>query len=436
MCTKTMYDKFVRCIEKYNMIDKSGVVVAVSGGADSTCLLDLSVKLGVPVYCAHVNHGIRDTAERDEEFVRGLCAEYGVKFFVKRLDIPQISKERKISEELCGREERYKFFFEILQKTNSSAIFTAHNKNDSAESVIFHLARGSGANGLSGISPCRGDGVYRPLVGFTRNEIEAYLKENNIPWVEDETNQTDNYTRNFIRHNIIPGLENINHAVTDAIVKAGTIISADNAFLEKMALELNALKSENGKIIIDKKILTVAPEPLTRRVILKALSMAGIMPSFNDVTAVEELVSKQSGKKHIFPCQKTAQVVYDKIVIGDSVVVPDYEYELQCGGTTYIKETGLTVGLYDSAPEKPYIKIPDRAGSYIARKRRSGDRFTPKGMQGSKTVKKFFIDLKIDENERDCIPLIVNQGQIVSVGMLRAAEDTSKTKSVLYLKIQ
>lgn len=436
MYTETMFDKFVRCIKKYNMPARNGVVIAVSGGADSTCLLDLSVKLGVPVYCAHVNHGIRNTADRDEDFVRGLCEKYGVGFFVKKLDISALSKERKMSEELCGREERYKFFFEIMQKTNSSAIFTAHNKNDSAESVILHLARGSGANGLSGISPNRGDGVCRPLVDFTRNEIESYLNENNIPWVEDETNQTDDYTRNFIRHNIMPQLEKINLSVTDAIVKAGTIISDDNAYLEKLACELDAVKSDNGKIIIDKNILANAPKPLSHRVILKALSMAEITPSFNDVSAVAELLSKQSGKKHIFPCKKTAQVVYDKIVIGDSVMVPDYEYELLRGGETYIKEIGITVGLYESVPEKPYIKIPNLTGTFFARKRRAGDKFVPKGMTGTKTVKKFFIDLKIDENERDYIPVIVNRGEIVSVGMLRAAEDFSKTKSVLYLKIR
>lgn len=201
-------------VNKFSLI-KTGdaVIVALSGGADSVTLLDvlytLKNKYRLKLYCAHLNHGIRgEEADIDEDFCKILCENYKIELFVKRLNIPRLSKERKISEELCGREERYKYFDELSVRLGAK-IATAHTASDNAETLLFNLARGSSIAGASAIPPKRGN-IIRPLIEVTRDEIEEYCTVHGLYYVTDSTNLSDDYTRNRIRHLAVPALREIN----------------------------------------------------------------------------------------------------------------------------------------------------------------------------------------------------------------------------------
>jgi tRNA(Ile)-lysidine synthase len=197
--------------EKHDMLPKGGTILAaVSGGADSMCLLhvliNLSARYDLRIEAAHFNHMLRgDESDRDERFVLGECEKLGVPCHVGRGDVSAYARESGMGTEEAGRKLRYDFFYETAKKIGASRIATAHNGDDNCETVIMNMLRGTGLTGLCGIPPVRGI-VIRPLLTVTRSGIEEYLRENNIPHVEDSTNRSDDYTRNRIRHRVIPAL--------------------------------------------------------------------------------------------------------------------------------------------------------------------------------------------------------------------------------------
>lgn len=218
-----MINTLRQTIQKYNMLSNGdGVIVALSGGADSTALLSAlnSIKeiYDLTIYAAHLNHGIRgEEAERDESFCKILCEKYNTKLFIKKLNITELAARRKISVELCGREERYAFFDELSQKLNAK-IATAHTASDNVETLIFNITRGSSVAGAVGIAPVRGR-IIRPLIEITRAEVEAYCSENALDYVTDSTNLSDDYTRNKIRHGVIPVLRSLNPSLEKAALR-------------------------------------------------------------------------------------------------------------------------------------------------------------------------------------------------------------------------
>ena len=204
MLVKKVYDTVV----KYNMIEKGDkILVGFSGGADSLFLVLLLIELkkiiDFELYAAHLNHGIRgNEATRDENFVFEFCKTNNVKLFTKHINIPEISRIQKISEETAGRNERYKFFNNICKKNGFNKIAVAHNMNDSVETVIHNMIRGASLKGLSGIKPVNGN-VIRPIIEISRDEIENYLFTNNYSFCTDSTNLANIYTRNKIRNVIL-----------------------------------------------------------------------------------------------------------------------------------------------------------------------------------------------------------------------------------------
>ena len=209
-----MNKTFIQTIEKYKLLQNGDkVIVALSGGADSVTLLDMlnSVKeiYNLTIYASHINHGLRgEEADRDENFCKILCKIYNTELFVKKADIKILAKEQKISEELCGRNVRYSYFEELSQNL-SAKIATAHTASDNIETLLFNITRGSSVTGAGAITPKRGN-IIRPLIMLTREDIEQYCEQNNLEYVTDSTNLTDDYTRNKIRHQVIPVLKQIN----------------------------------------------------------------------------------------------------------------------------------------------------------------------------------------------------------------------------------
>lgn len=243
--------KVIGTAEKYKLISGGDrIVVALSGGADSVTLLNvlysIKEKYNLTLYAAHLNHGIRGVeADNDEKFCKILCENYNIEFFVKHIDVPKLCAEQKISAELCGRNERYKFFDELSSKLNAKTA-TAHTASDNAETLLFNLTRGSSLSGASAIPPKRGN-IIRPLIELSRGEVEAYCAAKSLAYVTDSTNLSDDYTRNKIRHNIIPGLKEINPKAEQAMLEFSRDCAEIGGFLEQFAGEiLNSAKEKYG----------------------------------------------------------------------------------------------------------------------------------------------------------------------------------------------
>jgi len=234
-----MEEKIQKTIKQYNMIESGDkIVLGVSGGPDSICMLEILNKLKnelkFDIVVAHVNHMIREEAEEDEKYVLEFCKNRKIECYTKKIDVLELSKMEKISTEEAGRKARYKFFEEILKITNSNKIATAHTANDNAETVLMNIIRGSGMSGLKGIEEKR-DVYIRPLIYTLREEIEKFCEENSLNPRIDKTNMENIYTRNKIRNLLIPFIQKeFNPNIIDGINRLSAIAKQENEYLEKV----------------------------------------------------------------------------------------------------------------------------------------------------------------------------------------------------------
>ena len=222
-----------------------GILAGVSGGADSVCLLflldELKAELGIRLAAFHLNHGLRGAeADRDEAYVKEICGRLGVPLAVAYENVAEYAASRGISGEEAGRILRYEHMKEAAERFSCQKTATAHHRDDSAETVLFNMFRGSGLKGLSGIRPVRGE-VIRPLLCLSRAEIAGYLEERGIPWCEDSTNGENVYTRNRIRNQLLPWVkENINARAPEHILAAAELAAQADAYFAELAEKLLA----------------------------------------------------------------------------------------------------------------------------------------------------------------------------------------------------
>ena len=234
-----MTDKARRDCARLGLLEKGdSVIAALSGGADSVALLHFLISLkeqyDLTIHAAHLNHGIRgEEAQRDESFCKILCEKYNVPFHLRRRDIPALAGARGVSEELCGREERYAFFEELAEPLNAK-IALAHTASDNAETLLFNLSRGASLGGAAAIPQRRGN-IIRPLLSCTRAEIEAYCAANGLEYVTDSSNLSDDYTRNRIRHHVIPVLRELNPELESAMLRFSRDAAEVKAYLTRQA---------------------------------------------------------------------------------------------------------------------------------------------------------------------------------------------------------
>ena len=264
------YSKVIRTIEKYKLLNEGDrLVVGVSGGPDSMCLLEILTRIKkqscqngtfpstqFDFVVAHINHMIREEATEDEEYVKKYCIKNDIQFYAKSIDVHKLANTNKISIEEAGRNVRYQFFDEVLQQVKGNKIAVAHNKNDRVETIIMNELRGCGIQGLKGIEPKR-DKYIRPLIECNRKEIEEYCKENNLEPRIDKTNLENIYTRNKIRNIVIPYIENeFNPNFIETMNRLGNIVIEQEEYIQKQVkkiykeiiLKENIISSENLKI--------------------------------------------------------------------------------------------------------------------------------------------------------------------------------------------
>lgn len=312
-----MLDKVKKTIEKFNLIkDEDKVVVGVSGGPDSICLLNVLHELKYNICVAHINHGLRENAVIDEKFVTDFCECINVPCFVKRVKLKENLSGMTLEE--AGRKVRYDFFHEIMEKENCTKIATAHNSNDNAETVIMNIIRGSGMSGLKGIEPIRDDVIVRPLIECTRKEIEKYCLNKNLNPRHDESNDEAIYTRNKIRLELIPYIEkNINSNVVSNINRMSEIISDEERFIKEqvnISYEACKVKEFDDKLVCNLKEFNKLDNVIKRRLIIKFIIK--VLGNAKDIERVHiedilKLCSNNIGKKYTMP-NKHIKVYVDK----------------------------------------------------------------------------------------------------------------------------
>ena len=295
--------KVERTIRKFHMAEKGErLLVGLSGGADSAALLLCLDELGYDVSACHVNHCIRgEEADRDQHFCERLCEGLGIGIIVRRVDVPAYCRANPVSEEEGARLLRYN----ALQGISADKICTAHNLDDCLETTLFNLARGSGLKGIASIPPVR-ENIIRPLIECSRADIEAYLAERGQDFVTDSTNLLDEYSRNKLRHKVVPVLREINPSLMETFAKTLGFLREDSAFLEK-----TADKAFEESIIEDgfsRKTIRGLDYPLRRRVIMRILAKNDIGISQDKIELIEQLVNnggKASVKSECFAYTKS-----------------------------------------------------------------------------------------------------------------------------------
>lgn len=314
-----MLEKVKSIIKKYNLINEEDkVLIGVSGGPDSITLLNTLYKLGYNICTAHINHGIRENADNDEKFVREFCEERNIPCFVKRVKLKEIESDMTLEE--LGRKIRYDFFDEIMKQENCTKIATAHNANDNAETVLMNIVRGTGMSGLKGIEISRGN-IIRPLLEVTRKEIEEYCEKENLNPCHDESNDEAIYTRNKIRLELIPYIENnINSNVVNNINRMSEIISDEEEYINKqvdISYKDCLIAEEDGRVVCNLKKFNELENTIQKRLIIRLIGK--VLGNVKDIERVHiqdilKLCKNNVGGKFLTP-NKNIKVAVNKGIV-------------------------------------------------------------------------------------------------------------------------
>lgn len=317
-------DKVLNTIKRYEQI-KSGdtIVVGVSGGPDSICLLNvlknLQNELRINIVVAHINHMIRKEADSETEFVQDFCEQRDIKCFVKKADVLQIAKEKKLGTEEVGRKIRYDFFEEVKNIVGGNKIATAHNANDNAETVLMNFLRGSGSTGLKGIEPIRDNKLIRPIIECTRQEIEQYCNEKGLNPKYDKTNQENIYTRNKIRNMLIPYIqENFNPNIIETINRMSNLIATDEMYFKsivKQSYKETFISRTEKEIILDLKKFNVLEKVIKSRLIIYTINE--LLGTTNGIEKIHiedviKLCKNNIGNKYLTPNKNIKIMIKNK----------------------------------------------------------------------------------------------------------------------------
>ena len=449
-------DQIKKFISDNDLLDKGDkVVVGVSGGADSVCLLhvlnSLKDSLELDILAVHINHMIRGAeADGDQKFVEDLCDSLGIKWKCFRIDVPSLAEKDNLTEEEAGRNARYETFYSVMKENGFNKIAVAHNSDDLTETVIFNMVRGSSIRGISGIPVKRGE-IIRPLLQTSRKAIEEHLRTIGQEYVTDSTNLEDIYSRNIIRHEILPKLKELNKGADNHIVRLASemeeIYDIIKCSAESVSLEKES--GENDRINILISDIDGLSKLIRSEVYLRALEeLAG---KRKDVTAthlsaVDKLIKMENGKELDLPYGIKVYKSYDKIVFvrntpgkrknGLTIVSDDGKYYLG-DGILEIKKVKYEKGM-EIPSEDMYKAIDAGKINDILRFRlpEDGD-FIRISASGSKKLKRLFTDMKIDKMRRKAIPILAVGNEVIWAVGLRLSEAfkiDDDTEDIIYLK--
>ncbi len=433
--------------KKFPFLKGSKLLLTVSGGIDSVILTHLLHQLDFDISIAHVNFHLRGKdSDLDEQFVNELASSLNIPFFITHFDTKQHAKEHNLSIQEAARNLRYEWFEEIRVKNNLDYILTAHNLNDSLETFLINLSRGTGLKGLTGI-PSVNNKIIRPLSDFSRDEISVFAFISNIQWREDKSNAETKYTRNKIRHKVIPILQELNPNLLSSFKQTLENLQGSEAIVQDKLVDV---LHENSKFEIQNSKFSNT-KPQTTNLKLQTFNISKLQElnnvkaylfeifsayGFNNVNDIFDLLSAQSGKQ-LF--SNTHRLVKDREVLLLESLNQKLEDEKQSTEIFYIKEGNSEFEIKDLKFEiqnfniifrkkrrsnkniaqfdKDLLKFP-----LVVRKWQKGDYFYPIGMQGKKKLSKYFKDEKISIIEKENIWLLLSENKVVWVIGMRQDE--------------
>lgn len=430
-----MKNEFLKNLKSYNL-EGFGVLLAVSGGKDSMTMLDLfnyfKYELKLNLVVCHFNHSLRDDADRDEKFVKIQCEKYGLKFYSKKEDVLLYSNENKLSTEEGARFLRYKFFDEVKRIENLEYIATAHNKNDLAETVIMRILRGTGINGLIGIQSERGD-LIRPILNFSRDEIEKYIEENNIPFVEDKTNFEELYLRNKIRLNLFPILKNeYNPKILDAISRLSNIAFDYSTISREYIASKEGLLWEFNKekilVYIEKlKLQSRSFRNIMYREFFEFISKDPDGINYKIIEEIDNLIFSKTGK-YIEIKNVVFKIEYDKLLIYDKNIFENLEMKFYFENLDFslystkffdiIIEQSSFEEFKNLKQNKDLLFINKKYLDFLKIRNKENGDFLELEF-GKKKLKDIFIDEKVSKDIRKNIPIFEIENNIVWVPNIR-----------------
>ena len=458
--------------KKHHLLEHGDkIIVGVSGGADSVCLLFLLLSMqkdyDLKLHVVHVNHGIREDAKEDAAYVERLCSIYGLPFHLYEKNIAQIAKERACGEEEAGRMVRYEAFYEVMKEEKCDKIAVAHNSNDRAETMLFHLFRGTGLAGLASIRPKRND-IIRPILCLGRNQIEEYLKENRIEYRHDSTNDTDEYTRNKIRHNILPyaqshityGCVANMHRTADILAETEDYLvwQTENA-ISRCLKRRTAITTNEGSYRLDVQSFLKEHSLIQKRLVfslLKALTPQNKDISYIHVEDTLSLFHIEGNRSISLPYGITGSRQYDSVLLENKSqedtwkrnpaairkeILAREEIRIQIDKNRY-----LFLNLFPYPAGSPVSQIAPQSSTtkyfdydkiedtLTIRTRKEGDYISIRsgGTIHHKKLKDYMIEEKIPKQNRERVPLLAAGEHILWALGYRISEyykvkDTTKT---------
>lgn len=456
-------------IKENNIIeDNDKILVALSGGPDSVCLLhmlhSLKNELKISIGAAHINHMLRgEEALKDEFYVEKLCEELNIPVYIARIDIDKISKNLNISHEMAGRDERYKFFESISDKYGYDKIAIAHNANDQAETVIMRMMRGTGLEGLGGIKAKRGEKIIRPILSLYREEVESYCNEKELTPRIDKTNLENIYSRNKVRLDILPYMkENFNEDIIETLNRMASILQKDDEYINKQCNKYfeEYCKDEFESLSINKNLFKL-DNALVTRVIKKSFiyySKKYVNFEMKHIYDVIDLANKGTNKKIDLPNNIVAENVYGNIHLkykeantkkkeGDKNIENNIFIDKEkLGNNTFdFMKYNVNVELINNKNNIQfsnndlikYFDYDNIIEGIIIRTRKDGDKIKPLGMNGNKKLKDIFINSKVPIKDRDNVPIVCFGEKIAWIVGYKVSENskiTGDTQKIIKIK--
>lgn len=428
----SLFERVANRNKKESLVENGDrIVVGFSGGPDSVFLVEMLLKLrekiDFDIVLVHINHLLRgEEAQRDEDFSINYGKSKGLKVFARKIDITSLGKEKGLSLEEAGREARYSFYKEVLEKSNSNKIALAHNKDDQIETFMFRLTRGTGLSGLEGIATKR-DRYIRPISEIYKSEIVNYLDENNISYCIDSTNLENEFTRNSIRIDLIPFIEKrYNPKFKDKIFSLIEEIRDINIFIEKEIEQFSYDETINIESILK------FPKSIRGKILSKYLYKYGLEVNRKKISLIESILEKGGSQEISLDSQYILKKEYNILKIQKINLIKNNIEEV-----TFTIPNKIKYG--DYIIEAEYVERGEQnkncfytnlklGDTLIVRGRKDGDKIIPTGMKGEKKLKEIFINEKIGKEKRDSIPLIVHNDNIVWIAGVRGNEKYNSTE--------
>lgn len=467
MDNKNLLHQVKNDILKHRLIEKgAGVVVGISGGADSVCLLkvlkELEEELDLRLTAVHVHHGLRgEEADGDQEYVRELCEKWDIVLKIFRVDIKALSLEQKVSLEEAGRVARYSIFNQVFEETGASCIAVAHQKEDQAETIMLHILRGTGLDGLCGMNMKQGS-VIRPLLNSSREQILHFLDENKISFRVDSSNLASDYTRNRIRNVLFPMMQDMFRVnAATQLLRLSNLAREDRELLENVSEKAydSVILNDFDDVEISLKDLKSFPVAIVKRIIRRAWEKINKNRKNLEQVHVDQILNlcqnSFTGKRTLLPQGFEARVSYDKLIFSkqEAIAHESYCYPVAIEGITRAQQARCTIhaslmtpkqafsryGLPETIKENDRIQLFDYDklnGGITLRNRRQGDKIRPYGSGGEKKLKEYFIDQKIPREKRSDTPLITQENRVIWIIGMRTSEDfraDHDTKKVMVL---